>query len=82
MRKALIAVWLTAATAAPALADRGTPEGSQPLSRIVAQIEQRSDVAYIKEIEFDDGVYEIEYRTRDGKEREIKIDPRSGEERR
>lgn len=82
MRHALLAALLTIAIADPALADRGPPEGSRPLSQIIAQIEKRGDVAYIKEVEFDDGVYKVEYRNREGKEREIKIDPRTGEERR
>lgn len=81
MRRPLLLALLAALFGAPALADRGPPEGSQPLSRIVAEVEKRSDVAYIEEIEYDDGVYEIEYRTKDGRERKLRIDPRTGAER-
>jgi hypothetical protein len=43
-------------------------------------LEQRGDVAYFGDIEWeDDGYWEIEYITRDGQKREVKVDPVSGQ---
>ncbi|MFN4284324.1 MAG: PepSY domain-containing protein [Alphaproteobacteria bacterium] len=63
-----------------AAADGPPPPGAMPLSRIIAMIEQRPDLAYIEQIELERGVYEIEYKTKDGREREIDVDPRTGAE--
>jgi len=59
------------------------PVGSLSLSQIIIKIEGEPDFAYIDEIDWDhdDGLYEIEYRTRDGGKREMKIDPRTGKDR-
>jgi len=65
----------------PVYADGAPPSGSMPLSQIVAKVEQRPDFGYLKEIEWDDGLYEVEYRSKDGGVREVKLDPRSGEPR-
>lgn len=63
--------------------DRQPPDDAMPLSQIVAKIEQRPDFRYIDEIEWDDdGYYEIEYRTKEGGEVKLKLDPKTGEQRR
>lgn len=63
----------------PALAG-APPQNSQPLSQLLATIERNGDVAYFKDVEWDDdGYYEVEYRTRNGDEREVKVDPVSGQ---
>lgn len=56
----------------------GPPAGSLSLSQIIIQIESRPDHAFIKDIDWRDGRYEIEYRTRDGRDRVLKVDPRTG----
>jgi hypothetical protein len=67
--------------ALPAIADRPPPEGSRPLSGILAEVEKRADFAYVEDVEYDDGAYKIEYRTKDGVERKLYIDPKTGQER-
>ncbi len=63
----------------PALVEpNAPPAGSLSLSQIIIQIESRPDYAFIKEIDWTDGRYEVEYRTRDGRDRTLKIDPRTG----
>jgi uncharacterized membrane protein YkoI len=54
------------------------PDDAMPLSEIIRMVEQRPDFRYVKDVDLDDGRYEIEYVTRDGDEREIKVDPVSG----
>lgn len=56
----------------------GPPAGSLSLSQIILQIESRPDMAFIRDIDWQDGRYEIEYRTRDGRDRVLKVDPRTG----
>ncbi len=56
----------------------GPPAGALSLSQIITQIESRPDFAFIKDIDWDDGRYEVEYRTRDGRDRNLKVDPRTG----
>jgi hypothetical protein len=56
----------------------GPPAGSLSLSQIIIQIESRPDHAFIRDIDWKDGRYEIEYRTRDGRDRVLKVDPRTG----
>lgn len=67
--------------AAPAFADPAPPANAMPLSQIIAKVEQSADFGHMKEIEWDDGLYEVEYRTKDGGTRELKLDPRTGEPR-
>ncbi len=67
--------------AAPAFADPAPPANSMALSQIIAKVEKQADFAHIKDIEWDDGYYEVEYRTKDGGSREVKLDPRTGEPR-
>jgi len=65
-------------TADPADAQGGPPSGALSLSQIITQIESRPDFAYIKDVDWDDGRYLVQYRTRDGRDRDLKIDPRTG----
>ncbi len=53
------------------------PEGSLPLSGIIASLEIGDHTA-ITEVEFEDGVWEIEYVV-GGEEYEIRVDPMTGE---
>jgi len=81
MRTLLIAAALiTLASTAAVAADAPPPQDAQPLSAIVKQVENRPDFAYMDEVEWDHGVYEIEYYTTSGAEVEIKIDPVTGEQ--
>jgi len=77
---ALALACLTApALTAPALADTPPPAGSLPLSQVIALIESREDVHWIDEVEWDDdGYWEIEYHSRDGRRRKVRIDPLTG----
>jgi hypothetical protein len=65
----------------PAFANDRPPEASMPLSTIIAQIENEPDFAYFDEIEFDDGVWEIEYYRADGAKVSVDIDPMDGRRR-
>jgi uncharacterized membrane protein YkoI len=56
------------------------PQNAKPLSEIIKAAEQRQDFRAVTEIEFDDGVYEVEYYTQDGAKKEVRIDPVSGAE--
>lgn len=56
----------------------GPPVGALSLSQIIAQIESRPDFAFIRDIDWDDGRYDVQYRTRDGRDRNLKVDPRTG----
>lgn len=60
----------------PARADDRPPSGGVPLSSILAGLE-RQGYGPFKDIEFDDGVWEIEV-YRDGRKRELKVSPRDG----
>ncbi len=76
-RLALAALGLALA-APPALADP-PPADALPLSEIIRMVEQARDVAYIKEVDWDDdGYWEIEYVRQGGGEVEIEVDPRDG----
>lgn len=56
----------------------GPPAGALSLSQIIAQIESRPDFAFIRDIDWDGGRYDVQYRTRDGRDRNLKVDPRTG----
>ncbi|HET6467713.1 MAG TPA: PepSY domain-containing protein [Geminicoccaceae bacterium] len=76
-----LACLLALALALPARADP-PPPNAQPLSQILQALEQQGDVAWFKDIDWDDdGWWEIEYVAADGSEREIKIDPVTGRRR-
>lgn len=68
---------LARASDARANDDTPPPASSLSLSQAVLQIEALPDFGYIKEVEWDGRDYEIEYRTRDGETRELKVDPRT-----
>ena len=53
------------------------PEGALPLTEIIAKLEALGHTPIV-EIEFEDGVWEIEY-VFDGEERELDVDPMTGE---
>lgn len=57
------------------------PIGSLSLSQIVVKVEGEPDFAYVQEIAWVDGLYQVAYRTRDGSKREMKLDPRTGKDR-
>jgi hypothetical protein len=67
--------------AGPAFAGPPPTEGSKPLSTILAQVEQKPDFRYIDEAELKDGLYKVEYYTKDGVEHKIYIDPETGKAR-
>ncbi len=79
-RRFVIPALLAGLAAAPAaMADDRPPRGSIPASEILRRVEQLPDFGWLEEMEWDDdGYWEVEYRTRDGREREVKVDPRSG----
>lgn len=80
MRIILLATAFAAFTF-PAFANDRPPEGSMPLSAIIAQIENEPGFAYFDEIEFDDGVWEIEYYRADGAKVSVDVDPMHGRRR-
>ena len=54
-----------------------------PLSSILQSLEQRDDLGYFKEIEWNEtGRWEIKYQDKDGRIVEITIDPVTGETKR
>ena len=75
-----IAAIVAVGVAIPALADEPPPQGSKPLSELLVQIEERADSQYFEEVEFEGGLYEIEYDTKDGEERKLRIDAVTGSE--
>ncbi|HRF09402.1 MAG TPA: PepSY domain-containing protein [Xanthobacteraceae bacterium] len=77
----MIASFALLLSTASVFADPAPPADAMALSSIIAKLEQRADFAHIKEIDWDDGLYEVEYRTKDGGSREVKLDPRTGETR-
>jgi uncharacterized membrane protein YkoI len=83
MTRSLPAILLAAlvATGSPAAAD-APQEDALPLSEILRMIEERDDVRYFKEVEWDDdGYWEVEFYRTDGSEAEVDIDPRTGDPR-
>ena len=72
-----------ATLALPAAADTPPPANALPLSRIIATVEANvSDLAFVEDVSWDDdGYWEVEYRTADGREVEINVDPVSGQAR-
>ncbi|UJS16780.1 MAG: PepSY domain-containing protein [Candidatus Jettenia sp.] len=60
--------------------DELPPANTKPLSAIVQSLEDRNQ-GVIKDVEFDDGLWEVELRE-DGRKIKLYIDPRTGETRR
>jgi hypothetical protein len=54
------------------------PAGSKALTEILRPIETKPDFAYLEEVELEDGLYKIEYHTKDGKKQKIEVDPLTG----
>jgi len=61
-------------------AEEKPPANAKLLSEIARTIEQRADFGAFESIEFEDGVYEVEYYAKDGTEKKVHIDPVSGTE--
>jgi hypothetical protein len=61
-------------------ADEKPPADAKPVSEIARTIEQRPDFQAFESIEFEHGVYEVEYYTKEGKEKKLHLDPVSGAE--
>lgn len=76
LRPAMVAVAAVSIMLGSAWAQDRPPADAQPLSSIVLALEQQGFGPFI-EIEFDDGVWEIEV-FRDGRKRKLDVDPRSG----
>lgn len=69
--------------AAPLAADTPPPDGALPLSRILSLVEASDSIRWIDEVDWDDdGYWEVEYITAEGRKVEIRVDPLSGEIRR
>lgn len=79
MRIAVIALLATAPVAA--FADTPPPAGSLALSEVVAKVEADAGatLAYVESVDWEDeGYWEVEYRTTDGKEVKLRADPATG----
>lgn len=66
------------------LAQDRPPADAMPLSQILSTLEQDvgADLAFIDEVDWDDdGYYEVEYYTADGREVKVRLDPVSGQPR-
>jgi hypothetical protein len=61
-------------------ADEKPPANAKPFSEIARTIEQRADFQAFESIEYERGVYEVEYFTKEGKEKKLHLDPVSGAE--
>ena len=85
MTRALFAALALAGLTLPAIAaaDTPPPANAQPLSRIIATVEgSAQNLAFIEDVSWDDdGYWEVEYRTTDGREVEIRVDPVTGQNR-
>lgn len=66
---------------AVALADPPPPADALPLSTVLEALEQEADFGHVEELEWDDGYWEVEYRTADGREVKVYLDPLTGEPR-
>ena len=80
-RHALIALTVLITVPAVALAgwfgDERPPANAKPLSEIIKGVEEAGHKTIV-ELEFEDGVYEIEALDAQGKEVKLKVDPVSG----
>lgn len=79
MRTLLATALVIGLSGAHALADDNPPpQGAKPLSVLLQTIEKSADFRNFDEIEWDDGVYEVEYYTQAGAKKTVRIDPVSG----
>jgi hypothetical protein len=81
MRALLVAALLSGLPTADALADTPPPQGAKPLTELLQGIEKSTDFGYIDEVEWDNGLYEVEYFTKAGAKKKVYIDPISGNQR-
>ncbi len=80
MTRTFLAAAMVVVLAQPAWADR-PPSDALPLSQVLRMLEDQHGVAFFDEVEWDnDGYWEIDYIARDGARREIRVDPRTGQE--
>lgn len=78
LRAPLTAVSLALFTA-PLAADTPPPQNALPLSQIIALVEASDSIRFIDDVDWDDdGYWEIEYYTTEGREVDIRVDPVSG----
>jgi len=75
---AITLVGLSTSAHAGWFSDETPPANAKPLSEVIKVLEDQG-YRTITEVEFEDGVWEIEVHQSDGKEIEIKVDPVSGE---
>lgn len=83
MMKKLVApaALLLVLSTAPAALASPPPADALPLSEILRMVEQREDIAYFDEVEWDDdGYWEIEFVTPGGTKSKIRVDPLNGEQ--
>ncbi len=79
MRGLFAAALLISLPSAYALAQENPPpQGAKPLSVILQGIEKNADFRNFDEIEWEHGVYEVEYYTKAGAKITIRIDAVSG----
>lgn len=78
MRALFVAAVLVGLPSAVALAEAPPPQGAKPLSELLQSIEKGVDFGYIDEVDWDDGIYEVEYYTKAGVKKKVRIDPESG----
>jgi hypothetical protein len=81
IRHAGFALLFLVALASPSRADPPPPANGKPLTEILRQIEAQAGFRYFDEVDWDDGVYKIEYHMQDGTKREVRIDPVTGAQR-
>ena len=85
MKKILLAAMLVAVVAVPAAQAADDPRcGNVPIDRWISeqQIRERAGKLgfEVREVEIDDGCYEVEARDRDGRLLEVRFHPQTGEQ--
>jgi len=78
---AITLVGLSTSAHAGWFSDETPPANAKPLSEVIKALEDQG-YRKITEVEFEDGVWEIEVHETDGKEIKLKVNPVSGEVRR
>lgn len=83
VQAAFVAGVVTFVLPSAAAAQSAPPPGALTASEILRAVEQRSDFLRLRELEWDeDGYWEVEFVTRDGSVRKMRIDPMNGQLRR
>ncbi|GGD29149.1 PepSY domain-containing protein [Aureimonas glaciei] len=75
----LFAVSLLFTTSALAVAPEAPPVDAIRLSEVVGKVEARPEFAFIDQIDYSDGVYQVVFYMKDGAEVRIEYDVRTGE---